>query len=75
MDEIEAPVFGENISKAEPIPMITRSQKALLPAGMSDRLPPEADQEDDAADRILATFKTHGYQRVSRRFWSSRRRC
>ena len=44
--------------------MITRSQKALLPAGMSDRLPPEADQEDDAADRILATFKTHGYQRV-----------
>lgn len=52
------------LGKAEPFPMITRSEKALLPAGMSDRLPPEADLEDSATESILNTFRTYGYQRV-----------
>lgn len=40
------------------------ADKALLPAGMSDVLPPHADFEAETVERLIATFRSHGYQRV-----------
>jgi ATP phosphoribosyltransferase regulatory subunit len=37
---------------------------ALLPAGLSDLLPPEAEREAMLIERILALFAAHGYERV-----------
>jgi len=37
---------------------------ALLPAGLHDLLPPEAETEAAAVERIMETFAAHGYQRV-----------
>lgn len=37
---------------------------ALLPAGLRDLLPPEAETEADSVERIMETFAAHGYQRV-----------
>ena len=39
-------------------------EKALLPAGLGDGLPPLADFEADMVDRLMATFRSHGYERV-----------
>ena len=38
--------------------------RALLPAGLYDLLPPEAEREAALVDRAMATFRAHGYQRV-----------
>ena len=38
--------------------------KALLPAGMSDALPPAAAFEASVLDTLLSAFAGHGYQRV-----------
>ncbi len=38
--------------------------KALLPAGMSDALPPDAAFEADTLDDLLLSFAGHGYQQV-----------
>jgi ATP phosphoribosyltransferase regulatory subunit len=37
---------------------------ALLPAGLRDLLPPEAAVEAQAVATLLATFESHGYERV-----------
>ncbi|MDH5189218.1 MAG: ATP phosphoribosyltransferase regulatory subunit, partial [Rhodospirillaceae bacterium] len=38
--------------------------KALLPAGMQDGLPPEAAMEADAIQSLMNVFISWGYQRV-----------
>ena len=40
------------------------SDKALLPAGMCDVLPPDAECEAAATERLIACFSAHGYDRV-----------
>jgi ATP phosphoribosyltransferase regulatory subunit len=40
------------------------SNPALLPAGMRDLLPPDADTEAAAVASLMAAFAAHGYQRV-----------
>ena len=37
---------------------------ALLPAGLRDLLPPEAETEASAVEAVMAAFAAHGYQRV-----------
>jgi ATP phosphoribosyltransferase regulatory subunit len=37
---------------------------ALLPAGLRDTLPPEAELEAKSAEAIMESFAAHGYQRV-----------
>lgn len=37
---------------------------ALLPAGLSDLLPPEAETEASAVEALMGAFAAHGYQRV-----------
>jgi ATP phosphoribosyltransferase regulatory subunit len=37
---------------------------ALLPAGLRDLLPPEAETEASAVEAVMAVFAGHGYQRV-----------
>jgi ATP phosphoribosyltransferase regulatory subunit len=37
---------------------------ALLPAGLQDVLPPEAQQEAATIERLMAIFAQHGYERV-----------
>ena len=37
---------------------------ALLPAGLRDLLPPEAEIEAAAVERLMEMFAAHGYQRV-----------
>jgi ATP phosphoribosyltransferase regulatory subunit len=38
--------------------------RALLPSGLRDLLPPEAETEAAAVERLMASFASHGYQRV-----------
>jgi ATP phosphoribosyltransferase regulatory subunit len=38
--------------------------KALLPAGLRDDLPPEAEFEAGVIERLLTSFAAHGYERV-----------
>ncbi len=40
------------------------SHRALLPAGLRDTLPPEAELEAISVARIMERFAAHGYQRV-----------
>ncbi len=40
------------------------ADKALLPAGMTDVLPPDAQVEVTAVERLMGVFAGHGYQRV-----------
>lgn len=44
--------------------MTDLTEKALLPAGMTDVLPPHAAFEADTVERLLATFAGYGYERV-----------
>ena len=44
--------------------MSDTSDKALLPAGMCDVLPPDADFEAETTERLMAFFAKRGYQRV-----------
>lgn len=37
---------------------------ALLPAGLRDRLPPDAETEASAVESLMEVFATHGYERV-----------
>jgi ATP phosphoribosyltransferase regulatory subunit len=37
---------------------------ALLPAGLADALPPEAEREAALVEAVMATFAGHGYERV-----------
>ena len=37
---------------------------ALLPTGMQDLLPPEAEVEAAVVAKLMATLTAHGYQRV-----------
>lgn len=42
----------------------TPPNPALLPAGLRDLLPPEAETEASAVEAVMAAFAAHGYQRV-----------
>ena len=44
--------------------MSDAADKALLPAGLCDVLPPQAAFEDRTTERLLAAFEAHGYERV-----------
>ncbi len=44
--------------------MTAPSDKALLPAGLADRLPPEAAQEANVVAALMSEIARHGYQRV-----------
>jgi len=44
--------------------MSKKALKALLPAGLEDLLPPEADQEDAMVRLLSDNFTSYGYQRV-----------
>lgn len=44
--------------------MSVDSDVALLPTGLSDRLPPDAEFEARTVERLLASFARHGYGRV-----------
>ena len=44
--------------------MSKQALKALLPAGLEDLLPPEADQEDAMVRLLSDNFTSYGYQRV-----------
>ena len=44
--------------------MTNSEQKALLPTGLTDLLPPDADREEDITRRLLDHFGRYGYQRV-----------
>ena len=44
--------------------MVSDSNKGLLPAGLADDLPPEADIEAETVASLMATFRAHGYERV-----------
>ncbi|MGE0734813.1 MAG: ATP phosphoribosyltransferase regulatory subunit [Alphaproteobacteria bacterium] len=44
--------------------MTPAREKALLPAGLRDVLPPEADQEARVVERLRGVFAQHGYARV-----------
>ena len=37
---------------------------ALLPAGLRDLLPPDAETEAAAVERVMAAFTAHGYERI-----------
>ena len=45
--------------------MSDKAEMALLPAGMSDVLAPDAAFEASVLDRLLAEFSGHGYERVN----------
>src|SRR5215469_1667409 len=40
------------------------SHRALLPAGLRDLLPPDAETEASAVEALMEVFAAHGYQRV-----------
>jgi ATP phosphoribosyltransferase regulatory subunit len=40
------------------------ARRALLPAGLRDMLPPEAEFEARVVERLMATLAAHGYERV-----------
>ena len=40
------------------------TDKALLPAGMTDALPPHAAFEAETVERLMASFAAYGYERV-----------
>ena len=44
--------------------MIEYANKDLLPAGMCDVLPPDAEIEATATEQIIACFTSYGYERV-----------
>ena len=44
--------------------MTEHGDKALLPAGLQDVLPPRAGQEAAVVERLIACFTGHGYERV-----------
>ncbi len=44
--------------------MNTLGDKALLPPGLEDVLPPYAAQEAAAVERLIGCFAAHGYQRI-----------
>ena len=44
--------------------MTDLANRALLPAGLRDVLPPDAEFEAGTAERLLATFASFGYERV-----------
>ena len=40
------------------------NNRALLPAGLRDLLPPDAETEASAVESLMEVFAAHGYQRV-----------
>ena len=43
----------------------TPNNPALLPAGLRDLLPPDAETEASAVESLMDVFAGHGYQRVN----------
>lgn len=44
--------------------MSTSTDKALLPAGLSDRLAPDAEIESDVGERLVKSFSMRGFDRI-----------
>src|SRR5215831_3579441 len=47
-----------------PSPSNDNLHKALLPQGLRDLLPPDAEAEADAVGKLIAVLASHGYERV-----------
>jgi ATP phosphoribosyltransferase regulatory subunit len=63
--QMQAPIQTTlKLHQSETKPMNEPQNKALLPAGMSDALPPDAAFEAMVLDSLLSTFAGHGYQQV-----------
>lgn len=45
--------------------MVTYSERALLPEGLHDDLPPDSEYESGVVQRLLTRFSAYGYERVS----------
>lgn len=45
--------------------MVTYSERALLPEGLHDDLPPDSEYESGVVERLLARFAVYGYERVA----------
>ncbi len=43
---------------------MTATDRTLLPAGLADLLPPDADREDAASRSLVDVFRSHGYEPV-----------
>ncbi len=56
--------FSRNAPETPMATMNDIAEKALLPAGMCDVLPPEAATEAGAVDGLITSFAGHGYERV-----------
>ena len=52
------------VKTAMPAAMDDTLHPALLPAGLGDLLPPEAQVEADVVNALMATLQAHGYERV-----------
>src|SRR5690348_17921624 len=48
----------------DPLAMNDAPHPALLPAGLYDLLPPDAEIEAEATARLMGVLASHGYQRV-----------
>src|SRR5439155_27219827 len=63
-----SPETGSPVGSATLVPkgriMNDTPHPALLPTGIHDLLPPEAEAEAAAVSRLMATLAAHGYERV-----------
>jgi ATP phosphoribosyltransferase regulatory subunit len=58
---------GQSLSRRSTcniVPMNDASHAALLPTGLYDLLPPEAELEAEVTARLMAVLRAHGYERV-----------
>src|ERR1051325_11379392 len=60
----EWPEIAEPIPAYDPLAMNDAPHPALLPAGLYDLLPPDAEIEAEATARLMGVLASHGYQRV-----------
>src|SRR5205814_1047982 len=58
------PEIAEPIPAYDPSAMNDAPHPALLPAGLYDLLPPDAEIEAEATARLMGVLASHGYQRV-----------
>lgn len=63
LDHCFTPLRG-NCSRGNLFPMSDTANKALLPTGLRDVLPPDAALEAEAVNRLVGVFAAHGYDRV-----------
>jgi ATP phosphoribosyltransferase regulatory subunit len=67
LHNIRAPAFAAGRAGATPAPPMDTPaplNPALLPAGLRDLLPPDAETEAASVEAVMAVFAAHGYDRV-----------